>query len=80
MGILTAALVIPSKLKPSSLTQQQSSLFLHRRRRPKKNLSIVPLLSSSLPDLLHSPSLLPQISSKFMKPPGKVINGSIVTN
>ncbi|KAK3010528.1 hypothetical protein RJ639_011341 [Escallonia herrerae] len=43
MGILTAALVIPSKLKPSSLTQQQSSLFLHRRRRPKKNLSIVPV-------------------------------------
>ncbi|KAI8017661.1 Kinesin-like protein KIN-UA [Camellia lanceoleosa] len=45
MGTLTASLVLPSKLKPSSLSQlhQNSSLFIHRRRSPKKHQSIVPV-------------------------------------
>ncbi|KAA8522325.1 hypothetical protein F0562_013314 [Nyssa sinensis] len=44
MGTLTASLVLPSELKPSSLSEQQSSLFCYRRRtRPKKNQSIVPV-------------------------------------
>uniref|UniRef100_A0A5B7AJ04 Staygreen protein domain-containing protein n=1 Tax=Davidia involucrata TaxID=16924 RepID=A0A5B7AJ04_DAVIN len=44
MGTLTAFLVLPSELKPSSLSQQQSSPFRYRRRtKPKKNQSIVPV-------------------------------------
>ena len=47
MGTLTAAPVLPSKLKQSSLFEQQSSLFLYRRSRPKqKNLTIVPVTIS----------------------------------
>ncbi|KAI7988442.1 hypothetical protein LOK49_LG13G01314 [Camellia lanceoleosa] len=45
MGTLTASLVLPSELKPSSLSQlhQHSSLFIHRRRSPNKHQSIVPV-------------------------------------
>ncbi|KAK6117141.1 hypothetical protein DH2020_049100 [Rehmannia glutinosa] len=44
MGTLTAALMIPSKLKPDSITENKPSYFLHRaRRRTKKNQSIVPV-------------------------------------
>ncbi|CAK9173101.1 unnamed protein product [Ilex paraguariensis] len=40
MSTLTASLLLPSKLKPSS--EEHNSLFFYRRRIPKKNQSIVP--------------------------------------
>lgn len=47
MGSLTANLLLPSKLNPSStFTGKQRSLFLRGRRPPNKNRSIVPVSSS----------------------------------
>ncbi|XP_059645246.1 protein STAY-GREEN homolog, chloroplastic-like [Cornus florida] len=43
MGTLTTCLLLPSELKPSSLPQQQRSLFFYSRRPPKKSLSIFPV-------------------------------------
>ncbi|KAL3818135.1 hypothetical protein ACJIZ3_004040 [Penstemon smallii] len=45
MGTMTAALFLPSKLKPSSIKEENPSFFLHRSRRrfTKKNQSIVPV-------------------------------------
>lgn len=58
MGTLTAAPVLPSKLKQSSLFEQQSSLFLYRRSRPKqKNLTIVPVARLFGPSIFEASKL-----------------------
>ncbi|CAK9160013.1 unnamed protein product [Ilex paraguariensis] len=56
MATLTASLVLPSKLKPSS-PEEQSSLFIYRRRRPKKNQSIVPVARLFGPSIFEASKL-----------------------
>uniref|UniRef100_A0A2N9H1L7 Staygreen protein domain-containing protein n=1 Tax=Fagus sylvatica TaxID=28930 RepID=A0A2N9H1L7_FAGSY len=58
MATLTASLVLPSKLRQSSLlSDQQSSLFLYRRRPKKKNLAIVPVARLFGPSIFEASKL-----------------------
>ncbi|KAG7956745.1 hypothetical protein I3843_11G138900 [Carya illinoinensis] len=57
MGTLSAAPVLPSKLKQSSLSDQQSSLFPCGKRPKKKNFAIVPVARLFGPSIFEASKL-----------------------
>ncbi|CAL5429805.1 unnamed protein product [Camellia sinensis] len=73
MGTLTTSLVLPSGLKPFSISQQQSSLFIYTRTPPKKHQSIVPVARLFGPAIFEASKLkVLFLGTDEKKHPGKL--------
>ncbi|THG06155.1 hypothetical protein TEA_014161 [Camellia sinensis var. sinensis] len=73
MGTLTTSLVLPSGLKPFSISQQQSSLFIYTRTLPKKHQSIVPVARLFGPAIFEASKLkVLFLGTDEKKHPGKL--------